>query len=499
MGRHEPTVHPIPPSPHLTARWRSRAASVLVLVVALMAMAASALAHTEATTSSPADGAVLAEVPARVSVTFGGEVETPIAEIKVYDRTSSRVDLEPAYFDPADERRVVADLRPDVEPGAYVVIWRAVSYDGHTVIGSFTFAIGPVAAMAPPPGARAATAVELDALVSLATAEAGPSAFVEGVSLAARVAVGLGTLLAAGAAAFLVLVQRRRPDRWLEQSAVRRWIRRGARLGFLATLVSLPAQAAAVAGTSVLEAVTGEAFLRVLVSPFGVAALVRLIALGPLAVQRVDASGASVAVLAGAGLVSLALDGHSVSQGSLPVMFTADLAHLAAGAVWFGGLVALLAVFRHQRLDRDARGAAEVIAAFSGIAAAALVGLTAAGLVMARTLVGTPSALFTTPYGRVLLAKSVVVLLVALLGGYNRRWLVPRVQRAVVAVPAGGVVDTLDVGTGDIDLPLTSNADDRAWQLLSRTVRLEVTGIVVALVLTGWLTGLAPATSAMGG
>jgi methionine-rich copper-binding protein CopC len=40
-------------------------------------------------------------------------------------------------------RSVVLRLRPDLEPGPYVVVWRNLGVDGHSVSGFFVFVYRP--------------------------------------------------------------------------------------------------------------------------------------------------------------------------------------------------------------------------------------------------------------------------------------------------------------------------------------------------------------------
>ncbi len=95
----------------------------------------AAFAHASLVRAEPADGAMLAEAPKVLRLTFnepvsvlvmrligpGGEVIAPAA---------------------AAENNVVTVTPPQLRRGSHVLSWRVVSADGHPVGGSFVFSIG---------------------------------------------------------------------------------------------------------------------------------------------------------------------------------------------------------------------------------------------------------------------------------------------------------------------------------------------------------------------
>ena len=133
-------------------------------------------------------------------------------------------------------------------------------------------------------------------------------------------------------------------------------------------------------------------------------------------------------------LASLAGTGHAqgtegwggyIHQGS-------DAAHLVAAGVWLGGLWPLglmIAASRDvSRLSDDRLAIGEVLTHFSGVGSVAVAVLVASGLVNSWFLVGTPGALFSTNYGRLLSLKIALFLCMALLASANRFWLTPKLS-----------------------------------------------------------------------
>jgi putative copper export protein len=167
-----------------------------------------------------------------------------------------------------------------------------------------------------------------------------------------------------------------------------------------------------------------------------VVAVLQLLALGVY--QR----GAGVLIASGALIIGLlALSGHSAYARYTPLTVTLDVAHIAAAAIWLGGLIELGYVALADRPQLWTR--ARLFAPF-GFAAAAT--LAATGLYAAWIHVEHWSALTGTPYGRTVLVKSGLFLGALAFGAFNHlttrrghsRWgsitLEPGVLAMIVAV-----------------------------------------------------------------
>ena len=449
-----------------------RTAIVAALVAATIALLALllpgvAVAHPEVTNTVPGDGATLARMPDQISVTFGSEFEAPIASLKVYDLDSNRVDNDDAGVY-ADHPRTVVATTGDLPDGTYVAIWRAVGLDdGHTVIGKFSFSIGE----------------EFDDSVTAAVAgDLGTGVGGRVVGLVRLVGLA-GALLAAGAGMVVVARLRGRTGRWWRQTSheVRRLVTVGARLAVAAAIVQVPAEAWLRAGGSEGYA---AALAGVLGGTVGLSALVRIGAFAPFALPVRTTSPVLVVGLWALGLAGFVVEGHSISEEPFLVVALADMVHLGAGAVWFGGLVALAVVLRRASATVDAAGVADVVEWFSSSAAVAVVGAALAGSVLAVVGVGSVEAATGTTYGLLVLAKVALVAVVVGIGGWNRFALVPRIREGVRTVPEGAAASAA------VPLaPRTVTVAQDAIQRLQRTVRLEALLLVGVLVLTVLLAG----------
>ena len=144
-----------------------------------------------------------------------------------------------------------------------------------------------------------------------------------------------------------------------------------------------------------------------------------------------------------------------------------DILHVAAGAVWLGGLVGL--GLSLPALAGRSRAAAETLSRFSSVAAGVLLALVASGSVLTWRIVGSWEDLFGTAYGRLLIVKVMVVGLAVGIAGFNRYVLLPRVHRA-----------------GD-------NAERReAATAIRQTIMAEASVLVAVLLITGFLVNQSP-------
>lgn len=141
--------------------------------------------------------------------------------------------------------------------------------------------------------------------------------------------------------------------------------------------------------------------------------------------------GSIGAVLGAVALVASHLfDGHTVSKGERISTGLLAVVHVASGAVWAGGVMMLAVVlWRRHRQGRELR-ALQLALRFSVVATIALVAVAVAGAGLTVIVLDAPSELWSTPWGRVLIVKTVFVAGAAAIGGYNHRVLIPRLERS---------------------------------------------------------------------
>ncbi|WP_225726936.1 MULTISPECIES: cytochrome c oxidase assembly protein [unclassified Nocardia] len=118
-------------------------------------------------------------------------------------------------------------------------------------------------------------------------------------------------------------------------------------------------------------------------------------------------------------MMPLALTGHSSSGGSHDVATNSLILHLISAAVWVGGLFAVLAYAMRGGKHTD-------IAArrFSRVATVAFVTIAISGVINSWVRVPLDD-LFTTTYGRLVLAKATALVILGLIGYQQRRASLP--------------------------------------------------------------------------
>ena len=118
-----------------------KALLTLAAIVAVLAPATPARAHTRLVSSDPARDAALAGAPAAVTLTFSQRLRPDFATIVVSDAARQRVPAAAPVLGTAAATASVTFSRP-LTDGRHTVAYRVVSVDGHTVEGSYTFTVG---------------------------------------------------------------------------------------------------------------------------------------------------------------------------------------------------------------------------------------------------------------------------------------------------------------------------------------------------------------------
>ena len=114
----------------------------LSLAVALTVGLAPSVAgaHSGLRRSEPAAESKLKRPPTEVKLTFSEPLEAAYSSVKVDDSGGAQVDRGDARVERSNPTILRASL-PPLAPGAYTVIWRVLSVDGHTTDGRFAFQV----------------------------------------------------------------------------------------------------------------------------------------------------------------------------------------------------------------------------------------------------------------------------------------------------------------------------------------------------------------------
>jgi len=147
--------------------------------------------------------------------------------------------------------------------------------------------------------------------------------------------------------------------------------------------------------------------------------------------------------------------GHAASGQGWLVNVAAQWLHVTAVGVWLGGLLALLVSLRGEASDARARA----VRRFSTVAGFALLVVALTGVIRAIAEIGTVDALLSTDFGRIVIAKTLLLVVLAGFGAFNRFVSVPR---AVATLRWLRRVGTTEVATAALVVALTAVLVDLA-------------------------------------
>lgn len=125
------------------------------------------------------------------------------------------------------------------------------------------------------------------------------------------------------------------------------------------------------------------------------------------------------------------LSGHAADWGDVTIPEIVDCAHLLAVSVWAGSLIALLLsgfCILKEHADERRQNVTGIVIRWSTLAGISLAIVVVTGIYNTWREVGRADALWTTFYGKVLLVKLFLAVIIVLLGAANRYLEVPALR-----------------------------------------------------------------------
>jgi copper transport protein len=439
-----------------------------------LALPAAAWAHAALLRTVPIASRTLNRAPPQVRLTYSEPVEPRFALVSVSDATGRQVTAGPPQRATGAPQTLVTPLQR-VPEGWYLVFWRVISADGHPVRGAFTFAVGPNPG--PPPQFR---------LPSLSETATTPQLVI------ARWVVFLSFLTALGLFVLRALIARPVARRVHGTSLQPLSLALGVALAV--ALVSTPVYVLLATAQFTLRSVfdvgavipvaRASSFgrdyldLELVLVLFGVAAAIAVAVDRPERPQRSVVELLSVGAALATGAAALALPGlagHAGQKSPRGLALPLDALHLAAVAIWVGGLIGLVVFW--LSLGRKGRVAAlaVVVPRFSTVAFGSVLVLVGTGIGQSLLELPTLGSLWQTSYGKALVVKIALLGAALALAAVNLARTKPRLE-------AAGVRPSLGPG---------------AALLLRRLVQGEILFVAGALFAAAVLTSLAPPASAL--
>jgi copper transport protein len=387
----------------------------LIALMAALASAGAAFAHASLVRAEPADGALVAEAPAALRLTFNEPVTPLVMRLIAPDGTATT----PA----ASAENTTVTVKPaTLRRGTHVLSWRVISADGHPVGGSLMFSVGEASAT-PASGALPAG----DPLVRVAL-------------WTTKVVIYLALLIGIGGAFFRIWVTEARSlaahsrlrggepkdstPLWLDRTLVGLII-----AGLVVTPLSVGLQgldALDLKLPALTQPLVWETGLGTSYGMTAIAATVGLFA-GLFAFEaasrenaRTIARALSLAALLTVGL-ALALSGHASNAAPQVLTRPSVFVHVVCVTFWVGALLPLIAAVR--------AGESTALARFTQAIPYPLAALVITGAVLTVVQLDRVDALWTTNYGIVLSCKIAAVTALLALAALNRYAFAPRFQK----------------------------------------------------------------------
>jgi copper transport protein len=457
---------------------RPRARTLIALALAgcwliALACAPSALAHAQLLGTSPASGSTVPTQPREVIFQFNQNVGGTAGAVRVYNAQGKEVDNLDVSHPDGNEHWMGVGLQSHLPDGTYTGTYRVISADTHIVYGGLVFNIGHSGAA---PRYTVAGLIGRNETGRVTKIAFGTVRALDYLSIALMIG-GLLFMQAVWAPALGALA---RPEpRWSQASAA--FARRAGRLlavavlmGMLVSVLGVLLQGATAAGVSLWSSLKATVIEDTLESRFGWVWALRALdwlLLGVLLLAARAAGRDAVPSLASDGdaegspsshvrrppawllealalgcaylAITPALAGHASIQSPTGVFFPSDALHVLAASVWVGGIACLLFALpaATRRLDGGERTQLLLggLRRFSPLALAAVVAIAATGVIQAYIDVRSLHGLLHTTYGALIIAKTVLLGALIVLGWANRERLIPALQRivAVRGEPSG--------------------------------------------------------------
>lgn len=414
----------------------------MVLLLAGLLAPAGAGAHSAFLSAQPEPGTRLEVGPAEISLSFTEPLNGDLSDADLLNAETGE-EVPSAVLTRGSE--LVLRPQAQLRKAPYTVEWHTVStLDGHALEGSFSF------------GVRTA------ALSGEHTIEQSPLARGGWLRIAVRALLYVALFYFAGGLFSAALISRRGgPTAWLvpkigavEELADRKamaedaWVRTREAGWYAAIAASTVALLEATDAAGGLAPAGISDYLLSSSAGMARALTVPLLVIAALLARRLPVAGAFWLALA---FLSVSFSGHANSaELSGPAIFN-DWLHLLAGGIWLGGIAQIAATWlpRLRGADPSLRRTVmgSVLPRFGEIAVPAFLLVVFTGLTSAIFQLGHLDALWSTAYGRVLMAKVALVGLIALASYAHAIRLRPRLLAANPHPPA--------------------QAERRHWRLLS--------------------------------
>lgn len=386
--------------------------SILIFFFGIIYFPNFVSAHAYIVKSTPYENQSFPTPPSKILIQFDESIQTHFHSIKVFNEFGDRVDIGKDEINKSNHSIIETKLIPDLPLGNYQVKWNVVSSDGHPVQGVISFNVGNIKHK--PNNIQNADSYVL------------PHSSVIGLNWLEYISLlfFIGLL-------FFCLILSSKKQKMIE-SILQKYKVILLTLFFFITvsiLLSLLIETINYSNQTVLHIFKKSLLMEVIKNTkFGNVWIIQLLILLILGNSLYMANRKenkhslewwiSSFFLGIFLLLSKAFIGHAAMQNKfIPIVF--DFLHLFAGAIWTGGLIGIGILYyklQNKQIEITEFEAWQVIQRFSYWAGTSVAVLFATGLYGSFKYVPTIHALFNTAYGKVLIAKMILFVIMLLFG-----------------------------------------------------------------------------------
>ncbi|MFC4099532.1 copper resistance CopC/CopD family protein [Paenibacillus xanthanilyticus] len=373
---------------------------MLAMAASLLLLPSLASAHAVIEKMTPAAGERTAEGPEMIELVFNEAIESKVGSLKVLDNRSKTIgSSEPKT---SEDGRTLSLALPALAEGVYTVSYNVISADGHPVSGSYVFIVGN-----PPEAVDASNFnvhTELGHEGHVMSNQLGGRDF---ILYAIRIAYYAALLLASGLLLWSAVARQ-------ENQPLGR-VRRKWELPVARSLLVIVLLFVFVQATEMMKGYPASDYAKLFGQTSVGRAWLLLIVLAVALFPVLKLGAAARAVWAVLILGVESWSGHAAVYSPKFVTILLDFIHLAGSALWAGGLVLLFAVWKFDRKE-----AGRFAEQFSRMALLSIAVMTVSGVAMTLFFLPSLDYLLYTPWGKMLIAKTAVVVLVLVVGALLR-------------------------------------------------------------------------------
>jgi copper transport protein len=424
--------------------WRLPFFTVALALVAAFAWhdaAPTAEAHATLVRSSPENGSQNARPPAVVQLYFSEAVEPKLTEIHVRDSDNNRVDEGETIVD-ADDRTIATVDVPTLDPGLYTVEFSNVSsVDGHPWSGVMQFIVlNPDGSV--PPGA------EFDPEAAAGTG--GTGLLPRNIDITLKWIALVALAMSVGSAFFALAVSRPAAkflddeDYAAASSAAESWVVTLAHILLPASFIATALLVVLAVSRFQTEISLFDYFTDIRSGRYQLLNLI-LVAVALVGADilylakslRLRRAGIVTLILAGVGaMLAFSMISHAATGEGKFWSISSDFVHFVTSSLWLGALVLLVPLLRWTRARFGDQPAGFLYLAncfdrFSILAGLSVILVMATGVFNGFVEIPRWSAFVDTTYGRVLLAKLIIVAMVLPVAGLNAFVFKPRLVASI--------------------------------------------------------------------